>query len=152
MRGDSYSPEAIFERYPTDDAICQRFPLDFPDDMGRFDSSLHSRYTLFKVRAECLPDLFTAFKVVCDARDPHASTKICEASTPRVFPFLDGGPLSFCVVFASKLSLDTIRTIWWTLDDLHVMVESVAKLEEYTGKRIYGWAPGRPNGLDHENE
>ena len=134
-----YSPEAIFERYPTDDAISQRFPLEFPDDMGRFDSSIHSRYTLFKVRAEVLPDVFRAFTVICDARDPHASTKICEALTT---------PCHTCdVVFASTLSLDTIRTIWWTIQDLHVMVESAATLEEYTGDRIFGWAPGRPNGL-----
>lgn len=147
MRDVSYSAEAFLERYPTHDAFCQRFPLDFPDDMGRFDSSLHSRHTLFKVRVECLPDLFRAFTVVCDARDPHASTKIREVS----YSSFGGLPLTFYVVFASTLSL-TIRTIWWTLDDLHVMVESVAKLEEYTGKRIYGWAPGRPNGLGLSRE
>lgn len=127
----------IFDRYPTRDAFSQRFP----DDMGRFDSSLHSRYTLFKVRAEFFSDVFRAFTVVCDARDQHAPTKVCEVShSPLGLPDTD-------VVFASTLSLDTLRTIWWTLEDLHVMVETVAKLDEYTGERIYGWAPGRPNGF-----
>ena len=106
-------------------------PQRFPDDMGRFDPSLHWKYTLFKVRAEVKSDAVSAFTVLCNPHDPHASTKICEAS------YWSDKSIEPVITFASTLSLDTIRIIWNTIPDLHVMVESVNKLEEYTGERTY---------------
>ena len=57
------SVEMIYDRYATRDAFSKRFP----EDIGRFDPRLHSRYTWFKVRAHVLPDVSRAFNVVCDA-------------------------------------------------------------------------------------
>ena len=102
-------------------------PQRFPDDMGRFDPSLHWKYTLFKVRAEVKSDAVSAFTVLCNPHDPHASTKICEASY-----YNEDNPNSDPVItFASTLSLDTIRSIWNTIPDLHVMVESVNTMTIY---------------------
>ena len=130
------SYDEVKERYPTYEAFNQRFV----DDMGRFDPALHAGHTLYKLRAECSRDVYLGFSALCDARDPHASTKMCEAGhycikdDPR-FQGHDYMP-DVDVVFASTLSLNELRAFWSAKEDLHVMVETVAKLEDYTGDRV----------------
>ena len=64
---------------------------------------------------------------ITDPKDPYSSTKIVET-----FPACGYNEE---VVFASKLSLKKIRAAWRKKEDLHVMIQTVAPLNEYTGHR-----------------
>jgi hypothetical protein len=95
---------------------------------GRYDPNLHQNCTVYKVRAEVPRDVIMGF-LSHTLAGTDACTKIVT---------IDYAPIVFAptVTFASTLTLDELRSAWKKVDDLHVMIDTVANIEDYTGERF----------------
>jgi dTDP-glucose pyrophosphorylase len=92
--------------------------------------------TTYKLRAECENDI-TRFQQAM-IKNNKTITKVS-----MEHQILDMGACSFPLpdvdfVFTSEHSLQEIKAVLKTVVDGHVMGETVAKLEDYTGERTYG--------------
>ena len=105
----------------------------FAESVGRYDPHLHLHCKIYKLRAEVHNDLFVGFTALANANG-NACTKIIQVEGMS----LSGFPLpSAEVVFASTLSLDELRSAWTMEVDLHVMIQTVAHIQDYTGNRNF---------------
>lgn len=86
----------------------------------------------YKLRAECMGDVFLLMDII--GRHSHAALFSFKVETIR----LDGEHRIPDVVleFTSCLTLSQVRALIKTIDDSHVMAETVQPVSKYTGERV----------------
>ena len=83
----------------------------------------------YMARAEFPRDVIVGVHLLCES--PEGAQRGVLVAEIRQ-NFLDAE-----LVFASRHSLEDIREHWRMVPDLHVMIQTVQKVENYTGERDY---------------
>ena len=97
--------------------------------VGQYNPEVHGSLTLYKARAEFPRDVIVGVHLLCES--PEGAQRGVLVAEIRQ-NFLDAE-----LVFASRHSLEDIREHWRMVPDLHVMIQTVQKVENYTGERDY---------------
>ena len=98
--------------------------------VGQYDPQLHESMTLYKARAEFPRDVIVGVNLLCDDPEgPQRGVRVVEVRPSH--PFMDAE-----LVFASRQSLEDIREHWRMARDLHVMIQTVQKVEDYSVKEL----------------
>ena len=108
---------------------------DMANYSNRVGVLLRPTSNIYKVRAECAPDVVVGFKAL------FAKYEIGDKPATKIIDIVLAGPyhLNWYIRFASDLTIDEIKAIWKECEDLHVMVESAGV---YTDIRFMPAYPG----------